>query len=1340
MSLTTGPFAEHPVVGAAGLLERFVADPVLEALPDAVIVTDATQVVRTWNAASTALYGIAPEAALGRPIEELIRTEPLGRGAGRTLAELAAGGRWHGRIVDVPLEGPLAGRPVVVDFTLSAIVDESGTTIGYLGVNRDVTALDALERAIAGERASGEAQPDVEGLARRALDGLLASTGAPVGAVLLADGPTLRVLVHAGVSERVIGLIEASPLDPTSFLASIAGAGGVLAGPLDRLPLTAEGLRIVGEEGVRSIAAAVLEIPDGPVGVFVLGSREADHRWPPETTLAGIADGLATAIRGARAVDELRHRYEQQRRLATRLESLLEMTRIEQGTEGSGDVAAHVVERLTATLGATAGTIGVETDGRWRVLATAGAGGDPARHLSDGRRRAWERLAAGEEACLDVELPPRPRADGVTALAAIPIRHDGRLTGAALLAFDRPADELEVDIETLAACGRVLSIVFDNQRLRSVLLAGIDIERDLRRRLTVLEELTALGEHANDEVEHGRRTALLVRDALGAAAVQLGVLHADRFERIADTGTHAAFAAERDPDLRGSTPYEHFVAGGGSLFREYRPGGAGPEALARAAEAGYTGYAALPIRLDGRLRAALVAFFDRPFAELGLDEAFLDAVARTIAISLANFDRRDRLEAGLRRERAFIDRLGALQQLTRLGEEASEPRDLAARTLDLVVASLGAVSGGYGLYDAEADRIAILASLDLPPELALGTVDRPASEMEPIRRFLAGGGPYVRAYAPGEASPGSLALAEAHGFQAYAALPVRVEDHLEAAVVVYFERGLDGIEVDERWLAALAQSASISLANVRLRASLERSETRYRTLFSRSPEAYLLSDLETRALLEANDAALRLFALTPDALPRLGLDDLLRETGGPPGGVRALPVERRAVSRGTGVRSDGTTFPYELLADIVEVDGTDRVLTLVRDLTDQERLQQELIQAQKMEAMGTLVAGVAHELNNPLASIIGFSQLIRADPRLPGDMKTDADRLIGEADRTRRIVQNLLDFARQRPPERYPTSLRALVRSVIDLQAYSLRGSGIEVVVDVPDDLPPIEVDRSQMQQVLLNLTLNALQSMRSSGQGARLVASARLVDRGSLVRIVIEDDGPGVPPEARGRLFLPFFTTKPPGEGTGLGLPVSFGIVAAHAGHLWYEPVEGGTGARFCIELPVRAADSDAGRSAGGEAQGADDGPDAPSGARAPGDHAAARARATARRVLVLDDEPAIRDLLRKALRLDACEVVLAGSGAEAVELVRAGPFDAVLCDHRMAGMSGTDVFAALIELRPELARRFVFMSGDVLNPELRSFALEHGVALLAKPFALDAIRRAVREVVAGDPTERRG
>jgi nitrogen-specific signal transduction histidine kinase len=391
-------------------------------------------------------------------------------------------------------------------------------------------------------------------------------------------------------------------------------------------------------------------------------------------------------------------------------------------------------------------------------------------------------------------------------------------------------------------------------------------------------------------------------------------------------------------------------------------------------------------------------------------------------------------------------------------------------------------------------------------------------------------------------------------------------------------------------------------------------------------------------------------------------------------------------------------------------------------LSSPERLRQELAQAQKMDAIAQLAPGLAHELNNPLAAIIAFSQLIRRDPRLPAELQNDAELLVEEAERTRRIVKGLLDFLRRRPPERQLTDVRILVDSVLDLQSDGLTSHGIAVEIAIDRDVPPLPVDRAQIQQVLLNLTMNAIQSL-GEGHGGHLTIGARRRGEGAdeFVALTIADDGPGVPEELRDRIFTPFFTTRRADDATGLGLPVSADIVAAHGGRLRYEAGADGRGAAFVVELPVHGVTADV--------------PSAVDGRR-PVPHRSApvappAARTTRARVLVLDDEPSIRRFLFKALENEGFEPVLAATGQDAIDIVRNGPIDGILSDHRMMGMSGTDVYEAVVAIRPGLRDRFVFMSGDVLDPALRDFAEAHGIPLLAKPFDLESVGRTVRDLV---------
>ena len=574
-------------------------------------------------------------------------------------------------------------------------------------------------------------------------------------------------------------------------------------------------------------------------------------------------------------------------------------------------------------------------------------------------------------------------------------------------------------------------------------------------------------------------------------------------------------------------------------------------------------------------------------------------------------------------------------------------------------------------------------------------------------------------------------IADQLGIAAYAIIPIRFGEELTGALGLIWSGDPPDLARDEELLGTIGRLIGLALGNIRLRDSLmarqralDESEARYRTLFQDAPEPILIESWEGR-IINANRAASELFGRERrDLIGRRAQEVAVIDREDRQRVIGVLQREKRGIFRGTGIRADGSTFPQEVVIVVMSFRGEESLLVQVRDMTERERMQAELLQAQKMEALGQLISGVAHELNNPLSAIVAFSQLMQRDERLPDDLHRDADLLRREAERTRRIVQNLLDFARQRRPERRPTSLRDLVDRTLELHAYMLGGGRVEAVVEMPDDLPAVDVDPSQLQQVLLNLTANAIQAIRSTGRGGRLVISAESVDADERVRLRFTDDGPGVPPDVEPRLFEPFFTTKPVGEGTGLGLSVSYGIVASHGGRLWYEPAPGG-GASFIMEIPAVDGSADAAASRIITTT-----PLAREAEAKPGSETRQRRGV----VLAIDDEPSIRMLLTRALGRVGHEVTVAASGAEAIAILERRSFDLMLVDHRMSGMDGLECYERAIRLRPELRERTVIMSGDTLNAALSEFAERHSLRMLAKPFDVAAVVQLVDDVLRQD------
>ena len=682
-------------------------------------------------------------------------------------------------------------------------------------------------------------------------------------------------------------------------------------------------------------------------------------------------------------------------------------------------------------------------------------------------------------------------------------------------------------------------------------------------------------------------------------------------------------------------------------------------------------------------------------------------------------------------EQALLRRLDVLDELTRIGQTVTTAEELAERSARLVGEALQASGTAYGLLTKDGTGYETARLIDVRAPLADWLVAAAPAERSVFRRWRAGEGSVLERFEAGIVTDETLELARVAGITAYAAIPIRVDGELAGGIVAYFDRPPDELHVNHAALDSVARIVGISLANFRHRERFERSEARYRTLFGASPDAYLVCDLDGR-IVESNGAADRLFG-APLVGSRIGefLEIDLTEDQ-----TAARPPDRAERIRHTGTarRADGTQFPRESETSRVRIGDEERHLIVVRDLTERQRLQTELVQAQKMETVGILVSGVAHELNNPIASIIGLSTLIGRDPGLSPDLRESAGLLVDEAQRAGQIVRTFLDFVRSRPPERHPTPIRPLLETVRELQSYSQK-NGVEWAIEVEPGLPRVPIDRSQIQQVLLNLSSNAIQAILSDRPTGRLEIAARRgprVEGRATVRITVTDDGPGVPASDRTKLFVPFFTTKAPGEGTGLGLPVSFDIVRRHEGRLRFEPAPGGRGARFVIDLPVEATAREAHpKSRPGRSGSLTTRPARPRKRASSGDSIAPGPRPRRPRALVLDDEESIRTFLRKALTAAGFDTIVVADGVTAVSEVRAGPIDVALVDHRMAGMTGIDAFDAAVAIQPSLAGRWIFMSGDVLNPDLHAFAEARGIPLLAKPFDLTAVTRSVSDVV---------
>jgi two-component system NtrC family sensor kinase len=382
-----------------------------------------------------------------------------------------------------------------------------------------------------------------------------------------------------------------------------------------------------------------------------------------------------------------------------------------------------------------------------------------------------------------------------------------------------------------------------------------------------------------------------------------------------------------------------------------------------------------------------------------------------------------------------------------------------------------------------------------------------------------------------------------------------------------------------------------------------------------------------------------------------------------------------------------------------------------------EEAQNQLVQAEKMSVVGQLVSGVAHELNNPLAGVLGYSQLLqRMD--LPEEIRRALDKIESEAERCRRIVQNLLIFARKNKPQKRLVDVNSVLESVLELKTYQFKVDNIRVEREMERGIPRTLADASQLQQVFMNIIHNAQQAVgEHRGSGCIRVRTRAVEGR---IRVEIADSGPGISPENLTRIFDPFFTTKEVGQGTGLGLSICYGIIQEHRGRIWAES-RAGEGSSFHIELPVQAEEAPVRIKT----------PDAslvlPVSAKASSESVAARTA----RVLVVDDEASIVDILYDVLRLDGHEIETALNGRLALTKLESQSFDVVISDLKMPGMSGQELFRRLREMDSYLVGRVIFTTGDIASPETQSFLQESGSPYLQKPFDLNEVRRLVQAIL---------
>ena len=740
------------------------------------------------------------------------------------------------------------------------------------------------------------------------------------------------------------------------------------------------------------------------------------------------------------------------------------------------------------------------------------------------------------------------------------------------------------------------------------------------------------------------------------------------------------------------------------------------------------------VQLGAAIVATPLLFRLRGIAPAGVLAALLTTVGVAIVVSLIGWRvlsrqresaialaksmaEEQRLSAALeraveRRTRELEDAQRVLQRMWWLGQQITlelNPQRVLERFLEAVVDIAQADGGIVGLLTEDGKvRVAVGAGMGTPYVDMVLPISTSAMGRV-IRTGVAWSVVDVHEHRQDISPPMYEKLDPA--IMSVAVVPIARRGERIGAVTVGAKKRRQFATADLERIEAMGDLLSVSLENAELVETLRRAEWRFRTLFRSAPDA-VFTVLESGRIREANDAVRELTGLDPlqvigrpviDLVAEADRERLRAAVAGAFGGVPArLELTFHYDNRGVVARR----VVALAITRLPEADPPS-ILLVGRDMTREREMRVRLMESDRLAAVGELVAGVAHEVNNPLSSISAFAQLLLRDGGLSATQRESIEVIRSETVRASQVVKDLLAFARRSDPLREPLDLNAVVSRTLRLRGYQLSSNRIDVETDLAEELPAVMGDSRQLQQVCLNLVTNAVQAMVPQHGGTLTVATRA---EGGQVVLDVRDTGPGIPDGARAHVFEPFFTTKGEGEGTGLGLSVSYGIIAAHGGSIEVASTSA-SGTVFRVTLPAAS--------------------DEPDVSFEQAESFAARSPLTGIRLLFIDDEPALRNSLQAFGALRGFTVLTAADGLEGLDVARSSAVDVVMCDLRMPGMDGRTFHDRLRHERPGLALRTVFITGDVVSDE----EAPARQPVLTKPFTFEMLEQTLVALLQNAP-----
>ena len=1340
----------------------------LDELSDAVVVTDARLAVIAWNPAMERLTGVPRTEALGRPAADVLgflgEAEPA-----TTLLARAHGGETV--TADVRCRLPASTGQTWLEVRYRPWEDPAGAPAGIIGIHSDVSERRRRATFVRAVEAVGQSLAsslDLNEVLDTIVDKALEVMSADSALVVSWDGhaPQFTVLRAAGRLSReyaTTGFIPVGggPISRTVLQASPTVTPNILSDV--ETWLSPERRAQIEREGFKAVAAAPLRSQGRVHGALVV------HYWSERGfadeevgALRWLAEQAALAIDNAHVYADATRRAERLRELA-RVEQIVgESLVVDDVLRRIAQAAARLLDAPSVQLW-TADPIErvLRLQASWvepgspdfqrRTTVTFGEG--IAGRVADTKAAIYVADVAEDTRALSAEWA---RETGIPRLLSVPILSGDDLLG--VLAVRARSDELATDENRALVTSLAARAAVALQNARSY--------ADAVRRAARLRELVAVSRSITASLDAGDVMTSIVQAAAGMRSGALAVVHIfteDR-TRLRMMAASSAEWSELPADLPAGAGLP------GLVVEQHRPVLI-PQPLQhprtlmsawweRRPRATYYG---VPIDVGDTFVGVLDYVLPEGLPDPEEQEALrLLAAQAGVAIRNARLYHAERVQAERVRALATVNqRISSALELDVLLRTISESAaqltgvrfvsfwlaDEATRTLTFMGGSVAEIAddfpqrtvsyedgGGIGWVARMRQRLVVQEVGDDPRIINLdwwrrwglhGFVAYPVMAGDQLLAVLSLSHVEALRLIDETSEVVQMFVAQASVAIQNARLYHEAQHRRDVAeVLARLGRELTGTLETER-IAALVTRGIVDLLGVRASAvfRFDPDKGTLHEIASHGPSAFVIRGIVVKVGdgIVGRAVADRKVLVTADVLRELRVHyrpeqraALAAHGIGAMIGIPLFAHERIIGALAVGDRVGREFSAEELQAVQAFADQTALALENARlyataqdSLTRLRETQAQLVQAAKMSALGQLVSGVAHELNNPLSVIIGYGQLLLSR-EVPDSMRRPVELMVAQGDRMAKIVRNLLFFARQRPPERAAVNLQTVVEQTLALRVHQLTLSGITVETAFAPTLPEIIGDAQQLEQVFLNLLLNAEQAILEARPHGRIVVRTRVSDSGDFVYADVVDDGPGIASDALPRVFEPFFTTKMVGSGTGLGLSVSYGILEEHGGRLTVQSRRGET--IFTVELPVSRAPEAATKMAVMRA--------APSGA--------------GRVALVVEDEPSVVDLVVTLLKEHGWAVDVASGGRSGLERVASRPYDLIISDMRMADGDGAEFYTSVRQRAPSLARRFVFITGDTANEEAWAFLEGAQVPVIEKPFQSavfeDAVARAMQ------------